>query len=72
MPTIVLGTHNRKKGLELEQLLSPFGFQLQTLADLPDTIEVEWGRGPRFTNRSTADTAWTVMIRMRRTTSGCW
>lgn len=37
---IVLGTHNRKKGIELRQLLEPLGFALKTLADLEDTIEV--------------------------------
>lgn len=38
---LVLGTRNRKKCVELEPLLAPFGFQLQTLADLPLAIEVE-------------------------------
>lgn len=38
---LVLGTRNRKKVVELEPLLAPFGFQLQTLADLPLAIEVE-------------------------------
>ncbi|MEQ8789771.1 MAG: RdgB/HAM1 family non-canonical purine NTP pyrophosphatase [Pirellulaceae bacterium] len=37
---LVLGTHNRKKGRELVDLLSPHGFQLTTLADYPDAIEV--------------------------------
>lgn len=37
---LVLGTHNRKKGIELRQLLAPWGYELKTLADLPDTIEV--------------------------------
>ncbi|HZZ26814.1 MAG TPA: non-canonical purine NTP pyrophosphatase [Pirellulales bacterium] len=37
---LVLGTHNRKKGLELAELLEPWGFQLQTLADFPNAIEV--------------------------------
>lgn len=37
---LVLGTHNRKKGKELHQLLEPWGYELKTLADLPDTIEV--------------------------------
>ena len=37
---LVLGTHNRKKGLELEKLLQPFGFELKTLADFPEAIEV--------------------------------
>ena len=38
---IVLGTHNRKKGLELEVLLLPFGFRVQTLADYPDALKVD-------------------------------
>jgi XTP/dITP diphosphohydrolase len=38
---LVLGTHNRKKGLELQALLAPYGFQLRTLADFPDALEVE-------------------------------
>jgi len=39
-PRIVLGTHNRKKRGELEQLLAPLGFALCTLADFPDAVEV--------------------------------
>ena len=38
---LVLGTHNRKKALELIELLEPFGFELRCLADLPQAIEVE-------------------------------
>ena len=38
---LVLGTHNRKKAIELCSLLEPLGFQLLTLADLPNSIEVE-------------------------------
>jgi XTP/dITP diphosphohydrolase len=38
---LVLGTHNRKKGLELIELLAPLGFECQTLADFPTAIEVE-------------------------------
>jgi XTP/dITP diphosphohydrolase len=38
---LVLGTHNRKKGFELAELLAPWGFQLLTLADVPGSIEVE-------------------------------
>lgn len=38
---LVLGTHNRKKGLELRELLSPHGFELRTLADYAEPIEVE-------------------------------
>lgn len=37
---LVLGTHNRKKGLELQALLGPYGFDLRTLADFPEAIEV--------------------------------
>jgi len=38
---LVLGTHNQKKRLELEQLLAPLGLQLKTLADFEQAIEVE-------------------------------
>ena len=37
---LVLGTHNRKKGAELQQLLGPFGFALKTLADFDNALEV--------------------------------
>ena len=37
---LVLGTNNRKKGVELARLLAPWGMQLETLADYPDSIEV--------------------------------
>ena len=37
---LVLGTHNHKKGEELSELLSPHGFQLHTLADFPNAMEV--------------------------------
>src|SRR4029077_7154558 len=37
---LVIGTHNRKKGLELVELLAPWGFQIVTLADVPGAIEV--------------------------------
>ena len=37
---LVLGTGNRKKGVELSQLLSPFGFELKTLADFDNAIDV--------------------------------
>lgn len=37
---LVLGTRNRKKLLELVDLLEPHGFALQTLADYPQAIEV--------------------------------
>ncbi len=38
---LILGTHNRKKGQELEDLLLPFGFQILTLADYPQALSVE-------------------------------
>jgi len=38
---LVLGTHNRKKGIELAELLQPCGFQVITLADIPGSIEVD-------------------------------
>jgi XTP/dITP diphosphohydrolase len=37
---LVIGTHNRKKGIELAELLAPQGFTVVTLDDLPDAIEV--------------------------------
>src|SRR5262245_50954873 len=37
---LVIGTHNRKKGIELAELLAPWGFQVTTLADFPNVIEV--------------------------------
>ncbi|HYW80437.1 MAG TPA: non-canonical purine NTP pyrophosphatase [Thermoguttaceae bacterium] len=37
---LVLGTANRKKGLELVELLAPVGVELRTLADFPNAIEV--------------------------------
>jgi XTP/dITP diphosphohydrolase len=37
----VLGTNNRKKGIELRELLEPHGFDLCTLADFAEAIEVE-------------------------------
>lgn len=39
-PLLVLGTANRKKGLELEKLLAPVGMELRTLADFPNAIRV--------------------------------
>jgi XTP/dITP diphosphohydrolase len=41
MPKLILGTRNRKKCLELIELLEPWGFELITLSELPDSIEVE-------------------------------
>lgn len=39
-PPIVIGTHNRKKGAELAELLVPLGFTVVTLDDFPNAIEV--------------------------------
>ena len=39
--TLVLGTHNRKKGVELLELLSPHGITLKTLGDFDSPLEVE-------------------------------
>lgn len=41
MPEIILGTHNRKKGIELDELLRPHGLPVLTLRDFPNAIEVE-------------------------------
>lgn len=38
---LVLGTNNRKKGLELAELLRPLGILVRTLADFPDALDVE-------------------------------
>jgi XTP/dITP diphosphohydrolase len=37
---LVIGTHNRKKGEELADLLAPYGFTVATLADTPGAIDV--------------------------------
>ena len=37
---LVIGTHNRKKGLELAELLAPWGFAVVTLDDVAGAIEV--------------------------------
>jgi len=39
--TLVLGTRNKKKLGELVGLLAPHGFELKTLADYPNAIEVD-------------------------------
>jgi XTP/dITP diphosphohydrolase len=39
-PLLILGTHNRKKGQELAELLAEAGIELRTLADFPEAIEV--------------------------------
>jgi XTP/dITP diphosphohydrolase len=38
---LALGTRNKKKGVELVELLAPLGIELVTLADIPEAIEVE-------------------------------
>jgi XTP/dITP diphosphohydrolase len=40
LPILVLGTHNRKKGVELAELLAPHGIELRTLAEFPQAIQV--------------------------------
>ena len=40
MNSLILGTHNAKKGMELRRQLEPLGFSVQTLEDFPDAIEV--------------------------------
>jgi XTP/dITP diphosphohydrolase len=37
---LVIGTHNRKKGAELVELLAPLGFQIRTLVDFPNALIV--------------------------------
>jgi XTP/dITP diphosphohydrolase len=37
---LVIGTHNRKKGAELAELLTPLGFSVLTLDDFPNALEV--------------------------------
>lgn len=39
-PTLVLGTANRDKGRELAELLAPYGFQIRTLTDVTDPLDV--------------------------------
>ncbi len=38
---IVVGTHNRKKLVEMRDLLEPLGITLQSLAETPGALEVE-------------------------------
>ncbi len=38
--TLVLGTGNRKKGLEMAELFAPLGLEVKTLADFAEKIEV--------------------------------
>ena len=37
---LVLGTGNRKKGLEMAELFAPLGFEIKTLADFAEKIDV--------------------------------
>ena len=37
---VIVGTNNRKKGLELQELLRDFGITSKTLADFPQKIDV--------------------------------
>jgi XTP/dITP diphosphohydrolase len=37
---LIIGTANRKKGLELAELLQPVGVELKTLADFPGVVSV--------------------------------
>jgi XTP/dITP diphosphohydrolase len=39
-PILVLGTANRKKGLELAELVAPLGLEVRTLADFPQALSV--------------------------------
>ncbi len=39
--TLVLGTHNRKKSLELVALVSPLGITVRTLSEFPQALTVE-------------------------------
>jgi XTP/dITP diphosphohydrolase len=39
--TLVLGTHNRKKRAELEELLGPHGFRLRLLDEILDPVPIE-------------------------------
>ncbi|HVU87870.1 MAG TPA: non-canonical purine NTP pyrophosphatase [Pirellulales bacterium] len=40
MTALVLGTHNRKKGLELADLVAPWRIEVRTLADYPQALAV--------------------------------
>ncbi|MBN2218171.1 MAG: non-canonical purine NTP pyrophosphatase [Pirellulales bacterium] len=40
-PCLVLGTGNRKKGVELAALFAPLGITVQTLADFPESFQVD-------------------------------
>jgi XTP/dITP diphosphohydrolase len=38
---LIVGTHNKKKARELEELLTPLGFAVRTLADCADPLDVD-------------------------------
>jgi XTP/dITP diphosphohydrolase len=38
---IVLGTNNKKKGIELAEVFAPVGLELKTLADFPNALHVD-------------------------------
>ena len=38
---LVIGTRNRKKGAELAELIAPWGIDAVTLADLPQSVDIE-------------------------------
>lgn len=40
-PVLVMGTRNRKKLSELIDLLEPHGVELRTLADIPNSIDID-------------------------------
>jgi XTP/dITP diphosphohydrolase len=53
---LVLGTRNRKKGIELAELFAPLGIDLVTLADLSEAVEVE-ETGETFAENAAAKAA---------------
>ncbi len=62
---LVLGTHNKKKGIELAELLAPHGFSLRTLADCSEAIEVE-ETGTTFAENAV------LKATVQATHLGCW
>ncbi|GHT45366.1 non-canonical purine NTP pyrophosphatase [Planctomycetales bacterium] len=40
MQTLVFGTNNKKKGIELAELLSPYNIEVKTLADFAEKLDV--------------------------------
>jgi XTP/dITP diphosphohydrolase len=44
-PSLVLGTGNRKKGIELAELLAPLGIRVDTLADFADALTIDESGG---------------------------